>query len=323
MADGAASAGVDVALGGRAHDLREAPGPGHAPDAVGDLAPRQIGARTFDFAGRTAVMAIVNRTPDSFYDGGRTFALQAAVDACLAAVADGADWVDIGGMAFSPDTPEVSAAEELDRVLGVIEAVRAASDVVISVDTQRPEVARACVLAGADVVNDTTGLRTDGMAQAVAETGASVVIAHSIAQPHRHHQRPEYGDVVSEVAAFLSSQVQVALAAGVPAERIIIDPGHDLNKNTRHSLELVRRLAEITALGYPTLVALSNKDFVGETLNRERPERLAGTLAATVMCIERGARIVRAHEVAATVDAVRMAEAVLGLREPAYLRHNV
>nr|WP_235020064.1 dihydropteroate synthase [Ruania rhizosphaerae] len=268
-------------------------------------------------------MAIVNRTPDSFYDGGRTFALQAAVDACLAAVADGADWVDIGGMAFSPDTPEVSAAEELDRVLGVIEAVRAASDVVISVDTQRPEVARACVLAGADVVNDTTGLRTDGMAQAVAETGASVVIAHSIAQPHRHHQRPEYGDVVSEVAAFLSSQVQVALAAGVPAERIIIDPGHDLNKNTRHSLELVRRLAEITALGYPTLVALSNKDFVGETLNRERPERLAGTLAATVMCIERGARIVRAHEVAATVDAVRMAEAVLGLREPAYLRHNV
>ncbi|UFU04571.1 dihydropteroate synthase [Ruania suaedae] len=268
-------------------------------------------------------MAIVNRTPDSFYDGGRTFALQAAVDSCLRAVAEGADWVDIGGMAFSPDTPEVSPAEELDRVLGVIEAVRAASDVVISIDTQRPEVARACVRAGADVVNDTTGLRAEGMAAAVAESGASVVIAHSIAPPHRHLRRPEYGDVVAEVADFLAAQVQLALDAGVPGDRIVIDPGHDLNKNTRHSLELVRRLGEITALGYPTLVALSNKDFVGETLDRDRPDRLWGTLAATVMCLERGARIVRAHEVAATVDAVRMAESVLGLREPAYLRHNM
>nr|WP_245709019.1 dihydropteroate synthase [Ruania alba] len=268
-------------------------------------------------------MAIVNRTADSFYDAGRTYALDRAVEAALRAVEAGADWVDIGGMAFSPDAEEVDAAEELDRVLGVIEGVRAVSDVVISVDTQRPEVARACVQAGADVVNDTTGLRVPGMADAVAETGASVVIAHSIADPHRHHPRPQYTDVVAEVAAFLTAQTQVALAAGVPPERIIIDPGHDLNKNTRHSLELVRRLDEITSLGPPTLVALSNKDFVGETLDRERPERLPGTLAATVMCIERGARIVRAHEVAATVDSVRMAEAVLGLREPAWMKHNV
>ena len=294
-----------------------------APAAVAQLAPRRIGAREFDFARRVAVMAIVNRTPDSFYDNGSTFALEAAVDSALRAVADGADWVDIGGMAFSPDTAEISPAEEIDRVLGVIEAVRAASDVVISVDTQRPEVARACVAAGADVVNDTTGLRVPGMAEVVAETGAAVVVAHSVAEPHRHLPRPEYTDVVAEVAEFLSRQVQLALDAGVPAEAIIIDPGHDLNKNTRHSLELVRRLDEITAIGPPTLVALSNKDFIGETLDRERGERLWGTLAATALCVERGARIVRAHEVAATVDAVRMTEAVLGLREPAWLRHNI
>ncbi|WP_022919035.1 dihydropteroate synthase [Ruania albidiflava] len=294
-----------------------------APAAVAQLAPRRIGSREFDFAHRVAVMAIVNRTPDSFYDDGRTFELQAAVQAALRAVAEGADWVDIGGMAFSPDAEEVSPAEELDRVLGVIEAVRAASDVVISVDTQRPEVARACVLAGADVVNDTTGLRTDGMAEVVAETGAAVVIAHSVAAPHRHLHRPQYTDVVAEVADFLTAQMQRALDAGVPEEAIIIDPGHDLNKNTAHSLELVRRLAEITSIGPPTLVALSNKDFVGETLDRDRSDRLSGTLAATALCVERGARIVRAHEVAATVDAVRMTEAVLGLREPAFMRHNL
>jgi len=294
-----------------------------APAAVARLAPRRIGSREFDFARRVAVMAIVNRTPDSFYDDGRTYELQAAVQAALQAVAEGADWVDIGGMAFSPDAEEVSPAEELDRVLGVIEAVRAASDVVISVDTQRPEVARACVLAGADVVNDTTGLRTDGMAEVVAETGAAVVIAHSVAAPHRHLHRPQYTDVVAEVAGFLTAQMQRALDAGVPEEAIIIDPGHDLNKNTAHSLELVRRLTEITSIGPPTLVALSNKDFVGETLDRERPDRLPGTLAATALCVERGARIVRAHQVAATVDAVRMTEAVLGLREPAFMRHNL
>ncbi|WP_232847764.1 dihydropteroate synthase [Occultella kanbiaonis] len=293
------------------------------PDPVRRLAPRTIGSRTFDFANRVAVMAIVNRTPDSFYDGGATFALDAAVSAAVRAADDGADWVDVGGMAFSPDTPELSVAEELDRVLGVIEGIRAASDVVISVDTYRPEVARACVAAGADVINDTMGLRVDGMAETVAETGATAVIAHSIAQPHRHHPRPTYGDVVTEIAQFLRDKVELALAAGIAPDRIVIDPGHDLNKNTLHSLEITRRLAEITEIGLPTLVALSNKDFVGETLDAPRGDRLIGTLAATVMCIERGARIVRAHNVAPTVQTIRMAEAVLGLREPAWTRHNM
>ncbi|HZK06228.1 MAG TPA: dihydropteroate synthase [Actinomycetaceae bacterium] len=293
------------------------------PDSVRALTPRRIGAHEFDFAGRVSVMAIVNRTPDSFYDGGATFTLESAVAAALRAVDDGADWVDIGGMAFSPDTPELTPAEELDRVLGVIVGVRAVSSVVISVDTYRPEVAEACVAAGADVINDTMGLRVDGMADVLAATGATVVIAHSLAQPHRHHPHPRYGDVVSEVAAYLRARVEFALGAGIAPDRIVIDPGHDLNKNTRHSLELTRRLAEITVLPYPTLVALSNKDFIGETLDAERGERLAGSLAVTAMCIERGARIIRAHNVAPTVQVARMTEAVLGLREPAWTRHNV
>jgi dihydropteroate synthase len=270
-----------------------------------------------------AVMAIVNRTPDSFFDRGRTFALDAAVAAALRAVEEGADWVDVGGVPFSPDTPPVDLSEELGRVLPVVEAVRSVCDVVISVDTTRPEVAAACIAAGADVVNDTFGLRDESMAEVVAGTGASVVVAHSLAAPHAHHPRPEYGDVVAEVAAFLRGRVDQALRQGIAPDRIVIDPGHDLNKNTLHSLELTRRLEEITAIGPPTLVALSRKDFVGETLGRARKDRLAGSLAAAALCVAKGARVVRTHDVAATVDAVRLTEAVLGLREPAAeLRHN-
>jgi dihydropteroate synthase len=284
---------------------------------------RTIGRRTFDFDRQVAVMAIVNRTPDSFYDKGENYALERAVEAALAAAADGADWVDIGGVPFSPDTPEVSVAEELDRVLPVIEALAARSDVVISVDTYRPEVAVAAVAAGAAVINDTYGMRDPAMAEAVAETGATIVVAHSLAAPHTHHRRPEYADVVDDVARFLRDRVAFAERHGIGPEQLVIDPGHDLNKNTLHSLELTRRLAEITAIGLPTLVALSNKDFIGETLDRERGERVYGSVAAAALCVAQGARIVRAHNVRPTVDAVRLTEAVLGLREPAYLKHNV
>jgi dihydropteroate synthase len=269
-----------------------------------------------------AVMAVVNRTPDSFYDGGRTFALDAAVAAALRAAGEGADWVDVGGVPFSPDTPPVPLAEELDRVLPVVTALRAASDVVISVDTTRPEVAAACVAAGADVVNDTSGLRDEAMVEVLVATGANVIVAHSLAAPHTHHPRPLYRDVVAEVAQFLRGRAERALAAGVAGDRIVIDPGHDLNKNTDHSLELTRRLGEIAALGWPTLVALSRKDFVGEALGRPKEDRLAGSLAAAALCVAAGARVVRTHDVAATVDAVRLTEAVLGRRAPVERRHN-
>ena len=281
---------------------------------------RMIGNRNFDFARQVAVMAIVNRTPDSFHDKGSTFALDRAIEAVERAVGAGADWIDIGGVPFAPG-PEVSAAEELERVLPVV--VKARDLAVVSVDTFRPEVATEVIKAGAGVVNDTSGLRDPAMADAVAGTGAQLVITHSLAPPRTLWPSPRYHDVTAEVAGFLRERVKVALDRGVRPDQIIIDPGHDLNKNTLHSLELTRRLDEIAAVGYPMLAAVSNKDFIGETLDAAQQDRLSGTLAAVVFCILHGARIVRVHDVAATVDAVRMTEAMLGWRPPAYTRHNI
>jgi dihydropteroate synthase len=281
---------------------------------------RRIGGRDVDFAREVAVMAVVNRTPDSFFDRGATFALDAAVAAAHRAVTDGADWVDIGGATFAPG-PAIPVAVEIDRVVPVIEAMRG-TGVVISVDTFDPDVARAAIRAGAHVINDTTGIHDPRMARVVADSDATLVITHSLARPRTPYPVPEYDDVVGEVGAFLRARVQRAIDNGIPEARLVIDPGHDLNKNTRHSLDLSRRLAEITALGLPTLVAVSNKDFIGETLDRDRDHRDAGTLAAVVFCVLHGARIVRVHNVPAAVDAVRMTEAMLGFREPAYLRHN-
>jgi dihydropteroate synthase len=292
------------------------------PDLIEPI--RTIGGRTFDFTRQVVVMAVVNRTPDSFYDRGRTFALERAVDAARRAVDAGADWVDIGGVPFGTAGEPVSEAEELDRVIPVIEAVRAGSDVVVSVDTYRTGVARVAAAAGADVINDTSGLQDEAMADLVAATGSTLVITHSLARPPRTPvPSPQYGDVVAEVADFLTRRAEQALARGVARAQIVIDPGHDLNKNTRHTLELTRRLPEITALGYPTLVAVSNKDFIGETLDAPQGQRLAGTLAALTICVALGARIVRVHDVAEAVAATRMTEAILGWREPAYLRHNL
>ncbi len=282
---------------------------------------RTIGGRAFDFSREVAVMAVINRTPDSFYDRGATFALDDAVAASLAAIAEGADWVDIGGVKFAPG-PAVPVLAEVDRIVPVVEALRG-TGVVISVDTFQPEVALAGIRAGAHVINDTTGVSDPRMAEVVADSDATLVITHSLAAPRTAYPAPQYGDVVAEVLAFLEERVALATGLGVPPERIIVDPGHDLNKNTRHSLEITRRLGEITALGLPTLVAVSNKDFVGETIGRDRGARIEGSIAAAVACILQGARIVRMHNVRAAVDAVRMTEGILGFREPAYLRHNI
>jgi dihydropteroate synthase len=269
-------------------------------------------------------MAVVNRTPDSFYDKGATYALDKALEAVDAAVADGADWVDIGGVKFSPDGPPVSGTEELDRVLPVVEAAARHPGLVISVDTFRIEVAKAVIAAGAHVVNDTTGLHDPSLADLVAgNPHTQLIVTHSVAPPRTHHPRPQYTDIAGQIAAFLRERVRLALDRGVRPEQIIIDPGHDLNKNTLHTLELTRRLPEIAAVGYPMLAAVSNKDFVGETLDRPQGERLAGSLAAEAVAILLGARIVRMHNVRAAVDVARMAEAILGWRAPAYLRHNM
>jgi dihydropteroate synthase len=281
-----------------------------------------LGARTFDFAREIAVVGIVNRTPDSFYDQGSTFGLDACVAAAERLIGEGADWIDVGGAPFGPG-PEVTLAEEIERVVPVVEAIRRVSDVVISVDTTNSAVAEQAFAAGADVVNDTSGLYDPQMAAVVAAANAAIVLVHSAAPPRTAVHRPHYDDVVTEVRDFLALRVESALAAGVAPEKILIDPGHDLHKNTFHSLELTRRLAEIAVLPYPLFVAVSNKDFIGETLDREKQDRLEGTIATAVFCILKGARIVRMHDVPAAVAAVRMTEALLGFRQPAYARHNL
>jgi dihydropteroate synthase len=283
---------------------------------------RRIGARTFDFSREVAVMAIINRTPNSFFDHGSTFSFEKAFTAAIAAVRDGADFVDLGGVPFGRG-PAVSLEEEIDRVVPLVEAIHAASDILISVDTFNAEVARLSIEAGASVINDTSGLYDPDMAAVLAASAATLVVAHSLGPPRSEPACPRYDDVTAEVVAFLRDRVARAVAAGVPLERLIVDPGHDLNKNTYHSLELTRRLEEIVAIGLPTLVAVSNKDFIGETLDREQGKRLEGSLAAAVICIMKGARIVRMHDVAAAVAATRMTEAVLGFRAPAYARHNM
>src|SRR5829696_5353188 len=277
---------------------------------------RTYGRRTFDFSRRTAVMAILNRTPDSFYDRGATYGFGAAVEAGERALAEGADWLDVGGVKGGPGPP-VTETEELDRVVPLLEALRGRTDAVLSVDTYRPGVARRALAAGADLVNDPSGLRDP------AEAGAGLVVMHTGGPPRTRPHRPAYADVVAEVRAFLAGRTALAQQRGVAPDRLIVDPGHDFHKNTFHSLELTRRLGELTGLGHPVLVALSNKDFVGETLDVGLDQRLEGSLAAAAFSVAAGAAIVRVHEVQPTVRVVRMVEAILGRRPPAATRRGL
>lgn len=284
---------------------------------------RRIGPRDFDFSRQVAVMAVINRTPDSFYDKGATFGLERAVESALRAADLGADWVDVGGVPFGRG-PAVTVAEEIDRVVPLVDAIaETRPELIISVDTNRAAVAEAAIGAGAAVINDTSGLGDPAMAEVLAEGGAHVVITHSVGPPRVEKPAAHFDDVVGEVRSFLRERMGRAKSAGVPQERLIVDPGHDLDKNTLHSLEITRRIDEFAALGAPLLVAVSNKDFIGESIDRPQGERLAGSLAAMTACILGGARIVRMHDVAETIDAVRMTEAILGMREPARLEHNM
>lgn len=281
---------------------------------------------TVDFRSRILVMAVVNRTPDSFYDDGATFTLDAAVAAARQAAADGADWVDVGGAPFSPG-PAIPADEETQRVAPVIAALRSgegpAATAILSADTFQPLVAERAIAAGADVINDTTGLHHPDLGRVVAAGGAHLVITHSLATPRTPVPSPHYADVVAEVREHLLRRIDLALSLGVPAEKIVVDPGHDLNKNTLHSLEITRRFDAFATLGFPALAAVSNKDFIGETLGQHKSARLAGSLAAAQFCALRGARVLRMHQVRPAVSTVRMTEALLGWREPVTLEHNM
>lgn len=279
-------------------------------------------ARSIDFSRRIAVMAVVNRTKDSFFDSGATFALDRAVEASLAAASHGADWVDIGGVPFSPG-PELPWQEEADRVVPVIQAVREASDVILSADTFSAKVADAALRAGANVVNDTTGLSDPDLLSVVAEHGAHIVITHSLAAPRTVFPKPQYDDVVASVRDYLAVRIEWALNEGVAADKILIDPGHDLNKNTLHSLEITRRYAEIAKLGFPGLAAVSNKDFIGEAIGVPKFERQSASIAAATMSVMNGARVVRMHDAKESVKAMRLLEVAMGWREPDMLKHNM
>jgi dihydropteroate synthase len=283
----------------------------------------RLGRRTFD-ADEPVVMAIVNRTPDSFYDRGATYGLGAALDAVDRAVAEGAGIVDIGGVKAGPGA-EVDPAEELRRTAELVAAVRAAHpDLAISVDTWRSEVARVLAGEGADLLNDTWGGTDPELAVVAAAAGAGLVCAHAGGLPPRTRpHRVAYGDVVADVVATVTGLAERAVAAGVRADGILIDPAHDFGKNTRHSLEVTRRLGELVATGWPVLVSLSRKDFVGETLDLPPDERLEGTLAATAVSAWLGARVFRAHDVAATRRALDTVASIRGTRPPSVARRGL
>ena len=283
----------------------------------------RLGHRTFG-DDELVVMAIVNRTPDSFYDRGATYDLGAALDAVDRAVAEGAAIVDVGGVKAGPGA-EVNAPEERRRTVELVAAVRARHpDLVVSVDTWRAEVGRAVLAEGADLLNDTWGGPDPGLAEVAAEFGAGLVCAHAggLAPRTRPH-RVEYADVLADVRATLTRLTDRALATGVRRDGILLDPAHDFGKNTRHSLEITRRLDELTVLGWPVLVSLSRKDFLGETLDLPAPERLEGTLAATAVCAWLGARVFRAHDVRATLRVLDTVAAIRGTRPPAVARRGL
>jgi dihydropteroate synthase len=288
------------------------------------MAPSEIvtvtrfGQRTVP-ADRALVMAIVNRTRDSFYDQGATFTDDAALRRVDRAVAEGADIVDIGGVRAGAQGETVDVDEECRRVVPFVAAVRERHpDVVLSVDTWRHEVGRQVCAAGADLINDTWAGADPALAEVAAEFGAGIVCSHTGNLPPRTDpHRVRYADVVAEVSAELVAAAERMVTIGVPREGILIDPTHDFGKNTWHGLELLRRLDELVATGWPVLMALSNKDFVGETLGAGLADRVDGTLAATAVAAWRGARVFRAHEVGRTRHVVDMVASIAGTRPPA------
>jgi dihydropteroate synthase len=264
-------------------------------------------------------MAIVNRTPDSFYDRGATFSEPAALAAVGAAIADGADIVDVGGVRAGADGEWVDTEAELRRVVPFVAAVRERHPgIVISVDTWRADVAARACAAGADLINDTWAGHDPRLGEVAAEYGAGIVCSHTGGLPPRTDpHRVRYEDVVRAVADEVVAAAQRLVALGVPAEGILIDPTHDFGKNTWHGLELLRRAGELVATGWPVLMALSNKDFVGETLGVGVDERVDGTLAATAVAAMAGARVFRAHQVLRTRRVLEMVASIAGTRPPA------
>ncbi|AWT55938.1 dihydropteroate synthase [Mycolicibacterium smegmatis] len=271
---------------------------------------------------RALIMAIVNRTPDSFYDRGATFTDEAAKAAAHRVIDEGADVIDVGGVKAGPGS-NVDAEEEITRVVPFIEWLRSTfPDRLISVDTWRAAVAKQACAAGADIINDTWAGADPGLAEVAAEFGAGLVCSHTGgATPRTRPFRVNYGiserGVVDDVIAEVTAAAERAVATGVQRDRILIDPTHDFGKNTYHGLSLLRHVKDLVNTGWPVLMALSNKDFVGETLGVDLTERLEGTLAATALAAADGAAMFRVHEVGSTRRVLEMVASIQGVRKPA------
>jgi dihydropteroate synthase len=267
--------------------------------------------RTLDLA-QPCVMGILNVTPDSFSDGGKHFARDSAVAAGLRLAEEGAAIVDVGGESTRPGAAPVGVQEEIDRVAPVIEALAARSPVLLSVDTSKPEVIAAALRAGAHVVNDVRALQVPGALAAAAAGDAGICVMHMRGEPATMQQSPQYDDVVAEVHEFLAARVAACREAGIRPDAICVDPGIGFGKDFGHNLALLRNLRRFTDLGAPLLLGVSRKSLVGIMTGRPAHERLAGSIVLAALAVQAGAAIIRAHDVAATVDAVKVAAALRG-----------
>ncbi|KJH83344.1 dihydropteroate synthase [Stutzerimonas stutzeri] len=267
------------------------------------------GSRVLDLS-RPHVMGILNVTPDSFSDGGQHNGVDAALRHAEAMAAAGASLIDIGGESTRPGARVVSPLEELERVAPVVEAIARELDVIISVDTSTPAVIRESACLGAGLINDVRSLSRDGALDAVADSGLPVCLMHMRGEPADMQNDPRYEDVTAEVLRFLRERMDICVAAGVPVERIVLDPGFGFAKTLSHNLSLFKHMEQLHALGRPLLVGVSRKSMIGQALGRDVEHRLHGSLALAALAVAKGARILRVHDVAETVDVVRMIAAV-------------
>jgi len=275
----------------------------------------------FDCAGKSLdlsaprIMGILNVTPDSFSDGGKFFDRDAALKQAHQLVADGADILDIGGESTRPGSDMVPVQQEIERVVPVIEAISAEIDIPISIDTMKPEVMRAAVSAGAGLINDVNALRTQGALETAVALDVPVCLMHMQGTPQTMQNEPHYEDVVTEVEAFLLERARLCEEAGIPASKIMLDPGFGFGKRARHNLRLMKHLSRLTALPYPLLVGVSRKSIIGDMLKVSVDERLAGSLSLASIAVWQGAKLIRTHDVKETAQAVKLSYHVMQVED--------
>ncbi len=287
------------------------------PDHTGTRSAAAAGPVILNCGGRALVldrpriMGVLNITPDSFSDGGAFVTPERAIDQAREMVAGGADIIDVGGESTRPGADAISPQEEMDRVLPVLEALLAEFPVPVSIDTSKPEVMREAAGRGAGMINDIMALRREGAMQAAADSGLPVCLMHMQGEPRTMQKNPRYDDVVGEVMAFLGERVAACTAAGISRRRLVLDPGFGFGKTLTHNYQLLRELGRFVAMGLPVLTGISRKSMVGRVIDKPVDQRLYGSVAAAVLAAREGARILRVHDVAPTVDAVRIVQATL------------